>query len=492
MRFEGPPMNRIESKKESLDERWFSRLRKLTITEFTWLVGNKEHRNEQKKKFLNGEVENPDLDYPKINIEKIRERERELLELKEDIINNEENKVIRDVYRPKINEYIAQTRMLKCTAEGDDRRFARYSKFIYGEPDSEIFRYTLQELRSVVDENVFSADSEIRDAAQRLNAEFFEGFMFVDENEIRFPEHAKAKPAKKEGEERKYKAQEIRDEFEGSLLEMFYGESGMILSKDLFEGATEKGWKIKSISNPEASGEDLKEIVSRLRAQGWSVVVDKNIASITVLRGEGRIKIPEESALSPIQLKALIGHEIKTHVARTEKGRRSKLRILELGLDRYIRGEEGLATYAEQKIKGAESFSGFPGHLAIALASGLDGKKRDFRETFEVLKDYFFIKSKIKDKKEALKEAETLAWNRCVRTFRGTTCKTKGSCFTRDIVYREGNIGIWDVLTKNPQEERRFSVGKYDPANPRHIWILDQLGINDDDLNKLEEMNSRI
>jgi hypothetical protein len=56
---------------------------------------------------------------------------------------------------------------------------------------------------------------------------------------------------------------------------------------------------------------------------------------------------------------------------------------------------------------------------------------------------------------------------------------------TRDIVYREGNIGVWRVVKNNPEEERRFSVGKYDPANPRHIWILEQLGISDEDLDNL-------
>lgn len=29
-------------------------------------------------------------------------------------------------------------------------------------------------------------------------------------------------------------------------------------------------------------------------------------------------------------------------------------------------------------------------------------------------------------------------------------------------------------------------VGKYDPTNPCHIWILDQLGITDGDLERLK------
>lgn len=32
----------------------------------------------------------------------------------------------------------------------------------------------------------------------------------------------------------------------------------------------------------------------------------------------------------------------------------------------------------------------------------------------------------------------------------------------------------------------RFNIGKYDPANDRHIWILEQLNITDKDLLELE------
>ena len=54
------------------------------------------------------------------------------------------------------------------------------------------------------------------------------------------------------------------------------------------------------------------------------------------------------------------------------------------------------------------------------------------------------------------------------------------------MIYREGNIGVWDVIRNNPDEMTRFSVGKYDPSNSRHIYVLDQLGISDEDLITLD------
>ncbi len=63
--------------------------------------------------------------------------------------------------------------------------------------------------------------------------------------------------------------------------------------------------------------------------------------------------------------------------------------------------------------------------------------------------------------------------------------RISGVCLTKDIIYRQGNIAVCQLLGKNPEELLRFSVEKYDPANPRHIWILDQLGITEKDLDHL-------
>ena len=57
------------------------------------------------------------------------------------------------------------------------------------------------------------------------------------------------------------------------------------------------------------------------------------------------------------------------------------------GLDRYIGGEEGVATLREQVIKhddAIEEFSGINYHLGISFAQGLDGTKRSFAEVHEL------------------------------------------------------------------------------------------------------------
>ncbi|MCR4263661.1 MAG: flavohemoglobin expression-modulating QEGLA motif protein, partial [Candidatus Roizmanbacteria bacterium] len=150
----------------------------------------------------------------------------------------------------------------------------------------------------------------------------------------------------------------------------------------------------------------------------------------------------------------------------------------------YERGDEGVATMREQSLEDKmDDFADLGRHLAISLAYGLDGINRDFRAVYGIVEKQFLLEELLsgKDYQAALSTAQTLAWNRAVRTFRGTQCRA-GACFTKDIIYSEGNIATWIVMRENPDELFRLNVGKYDPANNRHLWVLDQLGISDQDI----------
>jgi hypothetical protein len=428
-------------KQKHLDDAWFEEYQKNALFgEISLLNGSAEYRKQQKEEFLSGKVENPTLDYPKLEVFDFNQKEQTLLDLKKKVLTEEKNPLIKQIYRWKLNEGIAQLRALRATRDEDDRKALRYSKFIFGSPEAEIYNHTIFQIKRTVDEKMFSPDPDISSAAMRLNKELFEVFInnenTIDPKEYNIPD---LKSTKTEPE---YKAEEIKATFE--------------------------------------------EYLRKNNLEDWIIVVDPETTKILVSQEKKSVSIPVDRKLSQLELGALIEHELGTHALRREKGERSKLHLLGFGLDRYLKGEEGIATYKEQQIKGSKGFRGLDYHFAISLALGIDGKKRDFRKVFEILKDYHFINSK-KEKVAALNFARDEAWSDCIRIFRGTTCKTPGACLTRDIVYREGNIGVWDVVKNNPEEVRRFSVGKYDPANPRHIWILEQLGITDEDLGNLEK-----
>lgn len=433
-----------QEKENAIDKKWFEKIVDLAnFADFEYLDGNKELRETQKKLFLKGEVTQPDFDYPELDRFDFKGREDGLLNLKKEILSQEKDTVLAQTYRWKINEKLAEIRMLKACQESDDKKFSRYSEFIYGKPDLEVFKYTLQKVIKVAEKAKDSEQEMIAGAARRILNELGEISLETKISKESLGAE-KLKSLKEEGE---YSSYEIAWAFYGAL--------------------------------------------GSFKENGWNVKVDSESGStaVHVSQESKDVVVPESRSLKFSKLKALIAHEIGTHVNRRENGYRSKLSLLSLGLDRYSKGEEGVARYEEQNILGASDFAGFEGHLAISLAKGVDGKPRAFREVFSILRDYSFINSK-KEVHEAWKNAQDSAYKNCVRTFRGTTCQTPGACFTKDIVYREGNIGVWNIIKENPEEEKKFMIGKYDPANARHIWILEQLGISEHDLEQLENEES--
>lgn len=452
--FEKPPSS------ESLDAQWYERFKDAgSLAPYEYLNGDKAHREEEKRKFISGATENPTLDYPRIDKDRLLRDEEFLLLLKKDIKEQEENETVRQVYVWKINEKLAELRMLGTTIDGNMRRFRRYSEFVYGKPSLEIFAYTVQQLNAKVEACLTSENPDVKEAAEELRKLLPQDLPEVSikelpsEDEIvltrtqTLQELGSLLNQKTEGEEKHYTAAKIRDIFETAL--------------------------------------------NGLKAKGWKVVIDTGSRTgISVDQEQKTIKIPESRELVFNKLQKLLFHEVGTHVARRLNGERSRLQLLGLGLDRYEKGEEGVATMREQVLEdGFKDFAGLEGHLAISLAKGLDGHPRDFRGVYEILEKYSYLKALAsgKDKNKALLSAQKTAWNKTVRTFRGTNCATPGTCFTKDIAYREGNIGVWEVVKQNPAELLRFSVGKYDPANPRHILILTLLGFTDADLRELEK-----
>jgi hypothetical protein len=335
------------------------------------------------------------------------------------------------------------------------RRFQRYSEFIYGTPSQEVFEYTVNVVRKSAEEARTSDNEDLVKSADRLLDVLPKIKVDTSQALPRQDQVARAHS-------------QVTQEFNDMLNIPIEGEE-----------IDAEGIK--------AAFEQAIEIVG---ADDWKVAIDTDASNISMNHEKKTARVPESHKVDKSKLEGLIVHEIGTHLTRRVNGIRSKLKLLSLGLDRYEVGEEGVTTLREQAIRNeVDDFAGLSGHLSISLALGLDGKPRDFRGVYEVMERYFEFEH-LKDRMEPAEAAEkaiTKAWGRTVRTFRGSDCKTPGVCFTKDIIYREGNISVWDVVKENPEEMMRFSIGKYDPSNPRHIAVLDQLGITDEDLEALEK-----
>lgn len=296
--------------------------------------GDKAYREDQKAKFLRGEIANPVLDYPLLDMEKLGNFEEELLALKGDVKREEHNEIVKQAYIWKINEKIAQIRMLRASKEGKMHQFKLYNEFIYGAPSKEVFDYSVQQLRQTTQEALKSENEELRKTAQEL------------EDLLPSVPHVKIDGLPGDELIQLVKAQTQK-------------ELETLLNMDI------------PVQDKKFNAEEIKDLfqtaLDNLKAEGWSEVIDTSSKTgISVDQESKRIKIPESRELAFEKIKPLIAHEVGTHIARRENGERSKLQLLGLGLDRYDLGEDGVATMKEQSLADKiDEFSGMEGLLSI-------------------------------------------------------------------------------------------------------------------------------
>lgn len=421
---------------EVLDARWYSRFESLAFSTFEYLDGSAERRASEKDKFLSGESVNPTLDYPKLEKFNFETREKDLLELKNEIIENEPNETVVEIYRTKINEQLAELRLLLAAKNGDDRRFSRYSRFVYGVPDSGNTAYAT----TIVADKVLSREG------------------LTEEDKMRF-EMLKSEVGEYDEVEIEVPASAIKGRV-GSLDEVI---------------------------------EVFKEALGEVGADDWKVVQANNssISNFRVSQAKKEITVPDNKGdMFKRRLNAFVQHEVFGHVKRRVNGEVSRLKLLGLGLDRVEKGEEGVATYLEQNVTGATEPVHAERYFAIALASGeVDGVPRDFRQTYDVLFDYYKNTLKVGDDIED--RAKEAAWKLTVRVFRGTTGDTPGAVYNKDLAYFEGNKETWAAVNSNENIVKYFSIGKFDAANSRHINWLVKLGITDADLAEITKNTAK-
>ncbi len=434
--------------KEKLDKKWFSRLNKIgEINLLKSFGGERSSRNKQRELFLSGKIKNPELDYPNLNSKKSKLQERELLELKKQIAE-EKNIAIRKAYEWKVDELIGKVRLIQASSQKNWQLFNVLTDYLYKPPSVEIFNYFLLLLLERVNRSVEVPQN--KEKAQKL---------------LKLLSSENIQPQKLQSPSEKIiiaVQEKVRKEM-SSLLNCIP--------------------KLHKNNNAQEITRTFNVALGMIKAIDWRAEVDTQSGRklISVDHKKKRIIVPATRQMTTEILQGRVIHEIGTHILRRINGESSPLRLLSLGLDRSEIGEEGIAVLREQVLKESPTrFSSWLTYLAVGLVRGLDGKTRDFRDLFEIIEkivEFDLIES---EKKELLEKESFITnrvWSLYEGVFRGTDCKTLGVCFTRDMIYAKGNISIWEFLKKNPAEINRFNLGKYDPSNERHRWILQQLNL---------------
>jgi hypothetical protein len=431
---------------KKIDQEFLPVLQKLVHEEYHYLAPFNQRA--QKQRFYNtGQL---DLEYPAAEQLSLKVQQTELEEMCAQIENSDAPTTVKDLYRAKFAEQQKIIDILDATSGKNDEAFHAASSSFYGTPDPKLFWVVAQQINNQFNSLIAKVDPK-RKTLHQAYATWKEYFQTLKQPENIGVYHLPM-----------YNGIYIPHDYEVDSAEKIHR-----MFSDYLEEQGINNWVVK-IAHP---GERT---------------------SFGVNQSTKVISIPHDSDLSlrkrvltKVSLQALLMHEVGVHVVRRENGDASPLALLGVGLDDYLRAEEGIATLAEQLITGTSRYSGEVGYFSVGAAVGTIGNPLPFSELYTVLNAYYILS--IADKQletegfyeldELLMTATEHAWNRAVRVYRGSTGNTVGAVYTRDIIYLEGSKRMWRLLDSEAVIQPQWLVGKYDPTNPQHVAALKELEI---------------
>lgn len=427
-----------------------------------------EARQRAKQEFLDGTVHNPNIPYPKLrdpdSQKFVAESQQQLLQLmlKGLYLDHDPDRVraFEDNLRGTLLGMAFVQVAMEITADAPDDKeqlitdFNQANDELYGELDPVAFFGLVAEERKKAD--ALLENSEASPLAQQIAGEY-KGMT----PELDGMRTERFKPSRQTIDS----IGELVGELYGDILELVPRQDEKLSTEqfaELFRAAHER------------------------RGTGWSVEI---LAGKTAVESRQRDKTTvvgaERKLVDSMGAAKLLIHENGVHAERRFRGDKMEDQLFKgLGLAGYGVFEEGLGVAMEEAMEGALRNAGTQYYLAMGFARGLDGKTRDFRDTFELAWRREALK-RAKDGQldEAMVDkARAQAYNQCVRIFRGTPCDVPGMVFTKDQSYFRGNEQAWKVLeqiAQLPQNERKpafekILAAKYDPTSPLHQRLIDK------------------
>jgi len=189
----------------------------------------------------------------------------------------------------------------------------------------------------------------------------------------------------------------------------------------------------------------------------------------------------------------LMAHEFGTHGLEYKNGMKTRLKLLAIGLDKYIGASEGKATMREQlafnspngmlETKRFQEY--LRRHFSISLGIGYSGQILSFKKVFKIMNAIDTLWQRVQASKngtsynKANMQASDWTWDLLAkRTLKGTD--GKGGAFYKDAIYLEHNLAYWQLAKQHPGLFQYWDLGKYDLLNPHHVHLLVELGMLED------------
>lgn len=193
-----------------------------------------------------------------------------------------------------------------------------------------------------------------------------------------------------------------------------------------------------------------------LREQGlhtWRVESDP-VMSARVLVDSLRcvIRVNPRAMCTPIELRALVAHEVGVHVRRSVNGARQRLVIFQHSLPRSLDTEEGLALHAEAEAVGLPP--GTVERQAYFAEKVLRGRELGFTDLAN----------------EIRRETGANPWLMCLRIKRALANPELPGAYAKDRVYWLGILRVAAYFRAGGEKER-LMVGKVGLHHPIEEWV---------------------
>lgn len=424
------------------------------------------NRSEEEKRFLSGEVINPQFVYDKLNSADFDEAIKKIQKIVNKILNHPSLPPSRrGIYEEFIADYSKKTTILNYVqqynnAKSEEEKKAAAEKYrhlnieSYGEPDEDIYRSLLGEKLNCV------RNKKLTGKADDLRKELF-GMVDFDPD-VDIPE--------------RFRPSSDTVQWMYGVAESLYGGMLKHIPDEQVEFNPHELQKIfTDIIEEEFNGRGDTGSCAGV-AEGWTVSVEK-ATSINVKSSEKRIVIPDNGIMrSRKKIENLVVHEIGIHMLRSINGGETDVLPLKSGLSDYYDTEEGLGVVMEQALSGKFTERGVDHYITAGLAH-FDNK--DFREAFEIKWRLSLLSSVDDDggvSGEQIAKAKKAAFTQTLRSFRGANDLP----LFKNLSYYNGSVEVWKYLESIKGDDLLLSLllaGKVNTSADHRRVILESRSV---------------
>jgi tetratricopeptide (TPR) repeat protein/transcriptional regulator with XRE-family HTH domain len=381
----------------------------------------------------------PHLWYPAIPIEEVRFRIDRLHQLDADMLRQEPNGIVRDLYHGKIEEEVSFLRLIEAAYTRDRERFWELNQQLHPVPTQQEMQYALNRVKACVWQG--SQREGIREASEQV--------MLLLRDQLQLS-------------------------FDPQECEVFQDEQKpLALSQEQPQQCVSAG----------AAQRFFEAVLREGECEGWQVMLDANASGARV-EAASRLFILPERTISLEECKALLQHEVLNHIADIVAGEHSPLGLLAVGTRNYMPISEGLALYHEMqaaKVSGRafDDSKIWLGALSAGLAGGVCTPPQSFLALYTFLKAflvlYRLLRRPDEDRETTQESAHSLAQTLCLRTFRGVPDLQKpGVCYSKDVCYLRGLLLVERAVAEDETIIDRLSIGR---IGLEYLPVLSRLGI---------------